>query len=98
MHTVTLNPTEVALQSGGSPVVQTATISGVPADFTVNQILSMAVGAANVDVATSITVDNPPPMVSGVPASTAYALSFATPVQDSATPSTWTVEITYTPV
>lgn len=96
MHTVVLDPSEVLLTVGGSPVVQTATIENVPADFSVSQVLSVAVGAANVDVTTAVTVDNPAPVVSGEAADAAYTLSFATPVQNTETPSTWTVEITYT--
>lgn len=97
MHTVTLNPTAIALQAGGAPVTQTATVENVPEDFTVAQVISVAVGAANVDVTTNVTVDNPAPATSGTAAASAYSLAFGTPVQDSTVPTTWTVQITYTP-
>lgn len=97
MHTVTLAPAAITITPGGPPVVQVATVENVPADFDVSQIISVAVGATNVDVNTTVTVDNPQPLASGTPADPAYTLSFASPVQDAVTPTTWTVEITYTP-
>lgn len=98
MHAVTLDPPAVTVTPGGPPAVQTATITDVPADLNVSQVLSFAVGTANVDVATTVTVDHPQPLASGTPADAAYTLSFASPVQDPETPSTWTVAITYTAV
>lgn len=98
MHAVTLDPPAVTVTPGGSPVNQVATIENVPADLDVSQVLSFAVGSANVDVATTVTVDHPQPVASGVPADPAYTISFATPVQDPTTPTTWTVQVTYAPV
>jgi hypothetical protein len=97
MHTVTLDPTTVTVTPGGSPVVQVATIESVPVDMDVSQVLSFAVGATNVDISTTVTVDHPQPVASGTAADAAYTLAFATPVQDGTDPSKWTVEITYTP-
>lgn len=98
MHTVALDPPIVVLTPGGASVVQMVVIDNVPADVDMSQTLSVTVGVSTVDVSTTVTVDNPRPVVSGAAADTAYALAFSAPVQDMSEPTRWTAKITYTPV
>ena len=94
MHAVTLNPPSVELTAGGEPVEQVATITDVPPDTTVSQVMNVTVGGTVSQVETTVTVDNPNPVVDCVAASPSYALTVGLPQQTSE-PTTWTVKLTY---
>lgn len=102
MHTVTLSPTSISLSAGGSPVVQTVTISDVPDnpdDVIASQPLTVTIAGTDVTVSTSVTIDypgDPVPVVTVTAASNEYTVIASTPVKVDAT--TYTVELTYTPV
>ncbi len=102
MHTVTLTPTTVNLTAGGSPVVQTVTVSNVtdhPPDTTVSQPIIVTVAGVDVVVNTSVTVDypdDPVPVTTVNAASAEYTVLVSSPVRTD--PTTYTVEVTYSPV
>lgn len=94
MHTVTLNPAAVTVTPGGAPQTIAVTVENVPADTTVAEAVTVAVGASTVSASFNVTVDNPSPSVTVTNNDPSVTVVASSPVQDATTATTWTFDLT----
>lgn len=92
-HSITLDPSSVTLEPGGSAQPVVATISNVPADVTVTDVLSAVVGSVSASANVTLTIDHPEPVVEVADNQSGATYQIASPVQDAGDPTIWTCDI-----